>query len=220
MKRARGFSLLEVLTALALLGVMLAGVLSSIRTATRMVGTGSHAMEAADEARSVQRFLRRDLLQARGIPWKLDDKGLPVVFEGDARRMRFVAPLPGYLDRAGPQLQTLALVDDGGGRLRLDVASTGVGPRGATPGVGFEAEPLAAALSHGRFRYYGRRSDHGPNEWMDEWHVPLRLPELVEVQLERERGDTWLLIEAPIRQGPNATNVRGLARTLPDAGRF
>lgn len=220
MKRARGFSLLEVLSALALLSILLVGVLSGIRTATRMVGAGNGSIENLDEVRSVQRFLRNDLLQARAIPWKLDYKGAPIAFEGDEQRMRFVGPLPGYLDRRGPQLQTLALVRDGKDTLRLELSSDGMSPTGASRGVGFAPESLADGIKLGRFRYFGRKDDQSVGEWSSQWHVVGRMPELVSVELERGNGETWLLVQTPIRQGASAVNTRALARLLPNATQY
>jgi len=220
MKRARGFSLLEVLAALALLGILLAGVLSGIQTATHMVSSGSHAMEDVDEVRSVQRFLRNDLLQARAIPWKVDGKGTPIVFEGDARHMQFVGPLPGYLDRNGPQLQMLTLVSDGHGALRLQLSSDGMSPTGAAHGVGFAPEPLGDHLTQARFRYFGRREGQMAGEWTDEWNVAGSMPELVSVELRRGEDEPWLLVQAPIRQSPDAVNSRALARLLSGAMQY
>lgn len=221
MKHTRGFSLLEVLSALALLSILLVGVLSGVRTATKMVSAGSRSMEQVDEMRSVQRFIRHDLLQARAIPWKVDGKGVPIVFEGDEQRIQFVGPLPGYLDRNGPQLQTLALVDDGNGALLLELTSDGMSPTGATHGVGFSPEPLAAGIVRGRFRYYGSVDGKSAKAWMNEWHVAARMPDLVSVELERgDSGETWLLVQTPIRQSADALNSRALARQLPNATQY
>ncbi|NII75093.1 general secretion pathway protein J [Dyella sp. SG562] len=222
----RGFSLLEVLSALALLSLLLLGVFYGIRTATRLVNTGSAALERNDEARSLQQFLRRDLMQARALPWKLDAKGDGVVFEGEPRSMRFVAPLPGYLDRAGPQLQALALVDDGKGALKLELGSAPLTSGGA--GAAFEPESLAEGVRGGRFRYYGRDREGAEASWRDRWNVAGRTPELVTIELERGKADegnkagredatAWLWLQAPIRQNPYALNVGALAKALDGA---
>lgn len=220
-RAAGGFSLLEVLSALALLSLLLLGVFYGIQTATRSVNSGSAAIERNDEARSLQQFLRRDLLQARLWPWKRDAKGKPVVFEGDARSMRFVAPLPGYLDRNGPQLQSLALVDEGKGRLRLELGSAPLSAEGA--GVSVDAEVLVANVSEGRFRYYGREQDGAAASWRDRWDVVGRMPELVAIELDRgkpgrDEATAWLWLQAPIRQSANATQVDALARALRAGG--
>lgn len=83
MRRARGFSLMEVLAALALLTIVLLGVYSGISTATRIVRSGSDAIERMDEIRSAQSFLRSELAQALVIPFGQTDDGDPVVFSGD-----------------------------------------------------------------------------------------------------------------------------------------
>lgn len=223
--RAQGFSLLEVLSALALLSLLLLGVFYGIRTATHSVSSGSAAMERNDQARSLQQFLRRDLLQARAIPWRKDARDNGIVFEGEPRRMRFVAPLPGYLDRNGPQLQTLALVDDGKGQLKLELGSAPMTPGGA--GVNVEPEMLIAGLGEGRFRYYGREREGLEAKWRDRWDIVERMPELVSIELDRgsaDRGErngegamAWLWLRAPIRQGADAINVGALARALPSS---
>lgn len=220
---ARGFSLLEVLSALVLLSLLLLGVFYGIRTATRSVNSGSAAMERNDQARSLQQFLRRDLLQARAIPWRKDAQDNGVVFEGEPRRMRFVASLPGYLDRAGPQLQTLVLSDDGKGKLQLALGSAPVAPGGA--GVKVESEVLVTGLGGGRFRYYGRDREGADARWRERWDIAGRMPDLVSVELDRGFGDgvrsegdnmtAWLWLQAPIRQAPDAINVGALARALP-----
>lgn len=217
-----GFSLLEVLSALALLSLLLLGVFYGIRTATHSVNSGSVAMELNDQARSLQQFLRRDLLQARALPWRKDARDNGIVFEGEPRRMRFVAPLPGYLDRNGPQLQTLALTGDGKGKLKLQLDSAPMTPGGA--GVNVEPEVLVADLGGGRFRYYGREREGLEAKWRDRWDIAGRMPELVGIELDRdssgrgERSDddmAWLWLQAPIRQAPDAINVEALARALP-----
>lgn len=113
--RARGFTLLEVLGALALLALLLLGVYSGVRTATQTTRSGEAAISRLDEIRSAQQFLRRELAQSRAVAISQKDNGDPVYFSGDGREMRFVAALPGYLGKLGPQLQQLKLVSNGKG---------------------------------------------------------------------------------------------------------
>lgn len=120
--RSRGFTLLEVLGALALLALLLVGVYSGVRTATHAVRSGEAAIGRMDQVRSAQQFLRTELAQARAVPLSRTDKGDPIFFTGDAHEMRFVAPLPGYLGKLGPQLQQLKLVSNGRGTSRLEAS--------------------------------------------------------------------------------------------------
>ena len=109
MRRTAGFTLLEVLGALVLLSLLLLGVYAGIRTATRSVRAGTATVERLDQVRSTQQLLRRELAQTMVAPIGHDANGDSVYFDGAAKRMRFVAPLPGYLDKLGPQL--MALID-------------------------------------------------------------------------------------------------------------
>jgi type II secretory pathway component PulJ len=102
-----------VLGALALLALLLLGVYSGIRTATQSVQAGGAAIERLDRIRSAQEFLRRELAQAMAQPIGRDDRGDALYFKGTPHELSFVAPLPGYLGKLGPQVQTLALVDNG-----------------------------------------------------------------------------------------------------------
>ncbi len=82
MKRAAGFTLIEVLGAMALLALLLLGVYSGIRTATHTVQVGTAKIEQLDEVRSAQQFLRRELAQAMAQAIAHDDNGNNIYFVG------------------------------------------------------------------------------------------------------------------------------------------
>lgn len=155
MKRAAGFTLLEVLAALVLLALLLVGVYSGLRTATRSVRSGTAAIERVDQVRSAQQFLRRELAQSMVQPIGRTDHGEPIYFEGSAREMRYVAPLPGYLGKLGPQLQRLQLVDDGHDGLRLELSLALLPPDGQPPQPLGEPQVLLDRIVKGGFSYRG-----------------------------------------------------------------
>ena len=95
--RAQGFTLLEVLASLALLGLLMLGVYAGVRIATRSVHAGNARIERLDQVRSAQQLLRRELAQALSQTIDHDSHGAPLVFQGTAHGLRYVAPLPGYL---------------------------------------------------------------------------------------------------------------------------
>ena len=108
-RQTRGFTLLEVLMAIVLLALLLAGAYGGIKTSVRAM----HAGEAGDRA-------CRSRAHGAGIPAPSaePDPAAAVtrrpttrsyVFEGERGFMRFVAPMPGYLSHGGPYVQTLEL---------------------------------------------------------------------------------------------------------------
>lgn len=205
---AAGFTLLEVLASLALLALLLLGVYAGIRTATHSVSSGTAAVERIDQIRSTQQFLRRELAQAMAQPIERDGEGQPIYFAGDPRVMRYVAPLPGYLGRLGPQLQQLELVDDDNGGLRLQL-SLAVLPPDGTPALALgEPQVLLDGIEQGEFSYSGLDMEGQPVPYTGTWADGRTLPQLARVQL-RMRGITaWPLLEVPLRAEAPETGMR------------
>lgn len=202
MKRAAGFTLLEVLAALVLLALLLVGVYSGIRTASHSVRSGTAAIERIDQVRSAQQFLRRELAQSMLQPIGRTDRGEPVYFEGSAREMRYVAPLPGYLGKLGPQLQRLQLVDDGHGGLRLELSLALLPPDGEAPQPLGEPQVLLDQIKSGGFSYRGVDAQDAVVPWSPAWPDGPRLPQLVRIELEAAGTVAWPSLEVPLRASP------------------
>jgi general secretion pathway protein J len=210
MKRAAGFTLLEVLASLVLLSLLLVGVYSGIRTATHNVRSGTAAIERVDQVRSAQQFLRRELAQSLAQPISLTDHGEPIYFVGEAREMRYVAPLPGYLGKLGPQLQRLQLVDDGHGGLRLELSLAVLPPDGQPPQPLGEPQVLLDHIKSGSFSYRGVDHQGTAMPWAAAWADGRVLPQLVRVELQLLGSVDWPQLDVPLRVDPART---GLLRT-------
>lgn len=217
MKRSGGFSLMEVLAAMALLSIVLLGVYSGISTAGRIVRSGDRAVERMDQVRSAQAYLRSELAQALAVAYAENDDGDPVVFQGTADSMSFVAPMPGYLSRLGPQLQKVALVSDGKASYRLQVQLFMLPPDGADPVAMGEPEVLLRGVRKGAFAYRGMNDQNQPGDWQPEWADGRRTPSLVRLELDAGPGVAFPTLVAPLRIDPSAArngfNVRRSNRT-------
>ncbi|AIF46601.1 prepilin-type N-terminal cleavage/methylation domain-containing protein [Dyella japonica] len=217
-RRAQGFTLLEVLGALALFSLLLLGVYSGVRTATHTVRSGEASIERVDQVRSAQQFLRRELAQARAVALAHTDKGDPIFFKGDAHELRFVAPLPGYLGKLGPQLQQLKLVPNGDGTSRLEASFALMPPDGAAPKSLGDPEVLVDRVRDGRFSYRSPDTADRAGEWRGEWSDTRAMPRIVRVALQLDGTTTWPQLDAPLRvdvaavQGQAADLLQGLQR--------
>lgn len=199
MKRQRGFTLLEVLGALALLALLLVGVYGGVRSAIHGVRSGSAAIARVDQIGSAQRFLRGELAQVLAQPIARDDNGRPVFFAGSGHEMRYVAPLPGYLGKLGPQLQVLKLVDDGNGAQRLELSLALLPPDGQPPKPLGEPQVLLDHIKSGGFSYRGRDAQNHELPWSADWADGGLLPQLVRIRLQPQGGYRWPELDVPLR---------------------
>lgn len=218
-KRAAGFTLLEILAALVLLALLLLGVYSGIASASRSVRSGTAAIERMDQLRAAQQFLRRELAQSLAAPISRTDRGEPVYFQGDAHEMRYVAPLPGYLGKLGPQLQQLQLVDDGAGGLRLELRLALLPPDGGPPQALGEPQVLFDHSRAGGFHYLGTDADGSALPWAGEWTADRSLPQVVRIELQPQGRASWPRLDIPLRIEPldagGPLRIHVLRRTPP-----
>ena len=113
MKPARGFTLIEVMLAMILVGLIIAIGVGGIRMSRKAAETGEHRIEAINAVRTTQEFLRKQLSRTLPLAFDVDrTEGKNHVFAGDDREVTFVAPMPGYLSKGGPYVQRLALERD------------------------------------------------------------------------------------------------------------
>lgn len=220
MKRAAGFTLLEVLGAMALLALLLLGVYSGVRSATHTVQAGTVKIEQLDEVRSAQQFLRRELAQAMAQPIAHDSDGNNIYFVGSESEMRFVAPLPGYLGRMGPQLIQLKLVpgDEGKGE-RLEASLAVLPPDGSAPKLLGDPQVLVDGIKGGGFSYRGVNQQGQPMDWQSDWKYTGTMPNVVSINLSLGGGREWPLMSASLLVNPAATQGPGnLLRGLRGPG--
>ena len=198
----RGFTLIEVLLATALLVGGLALAFATVRSAMAISQRGEQMVAQNERMRAVEGFLRRRLsmamLTATTPP---DPTREPVYFQGDAQRMLFVSDLPGYLGRGGPYVHELQVRGSGDAQ-RLELALTLVqnGERiQETPPR--EPEMLADGLRKVSFRYRGIDPRNGElGDWQDQWEDTRRLPSLVWISVEPRQGAAWPPMVAALPQ--------------------
>lgn len=103
----RGFTLLEVLLVISLLGVLLVLVAGALLGANRAVLKAERYTVNLDEIRAAQAFLRSSIAQALPLDTSGEDDVNSGFFEGSAQQLRFVATLPGELG-GGIQVHSLS----------------------------------------------------------------------------------------------------------------
>jgi len=105
-----GFTLLELLVAILILGLIMTAAFGALRLGSRSWEAGVQRADQAQELRAITNFLRRQFNQLTPITWS-DEKNEMIAFYGDSHRVRFIAPAPRHSDR-GPGLLIYSLTAD------------------------------------------------------------------------------------------------------------
>jgi general secretion pathway protein J len=169
LRRLGGFTLVELLLALTLMSMLLALAYGGLRAATRAADRGQTILEDSSRIRMAHQFVRKQLNQMMPLVFaENEDQTERTVFLGSADRIRFVAPMPGYLGFGGPQVQELAIVQ-GDDSLELVLSHALL--------QGFEEEllferlpiPLLEGIEHAEFSFLGRDETGELTGWTTSW---------------------------------------------------
>lgn len=187
-RHAQGFTLLEVLMAVILLALLIAGAYSGISASAHAMRAGEAAIDRTDRLRTAQQFLRRQLSHILPLMYaRNDSNNSSYVFDGQARSMRFVAPMPGYLSRGGPYVQTLELVP---GKDGLQLQFSDIMLNGYDEKNTAETEPvvLLEHIADGRFEYRALDEQGRLTGWSSAWPDPSITPLMIRIELTMRSG--------------------------------
>lgn len=212
-KSTQGFSLLEVILAIVLLALLLAGTLSGITAARRSIQSGEALIDRVGRIRTAQEFLRRQISHIMPLQFARDESsGAIHVFDGNARTLRFVAPMPGYLSRGGPYVQTLELAPGKDGlQLRFsDVMLNGYDPDKSVNDPA-NTVVLLDRIADGRFEYRSLDVDGNLTDWSSDWRDPEITPLMVRIDLTMQPGvqAPWPTLDVPLMLNAGAIRPRG-----------
>ncbi len=215
----RGFTLIEVLIALALSVLLVALLFSALHTYTLGATVAVEQVAGKQLAESIYQFIGGQLREA--VPLILNtSRERDVLFYGDERKIVYIGHIPRHRSAGGlhknslvvsgtPPRQTLTfsyerlVIDDRFDRKAFIAEDTG------TP------HTLGETVSSIEFSYFGAVKLHEDPEWFGEWQVQDRLPELVRIRIESTSATRSLdfvvpiYTNAPIKHIASPTGRRG-----------
>jgi general secretion pathway protein J len=196
--RFAGFTLVELLIAIALFGLILTGLYSGLRMATRASDAGEAHATDNDELRAVMRFLRFELNQVYPLVFTNEDEDR-VIFEGQPDRLMFVARLPQHRGVEGAyQIFLLEDQDRLVLRYRLTKADHPYLFESVESGDVGKEVVLVPGVENVGFSYYGKRGRTA--RFYSRWDDPERLPKLLRMRIRpKGRGVHWPDLIVPIR---------------------
>ncbi len=186
-----GFTLIELVVALALLATMLALLYSGLSFALRSWDAAEASGQRTADRRLGENFLRREVAEMFPLRWK-DPMALRFAFEGRPDSLRFVSSRPAGISLGGLALVGLAVEPDPAHHTRNLVMRRAL----ATPeSADFSAldavdKPfvLVKDVQSVSFSYFGGENDFVEPQWSDEWKYPARMPLMIRVRMRGTDG--------------------------------
>lgn len=198
-----GFTLLELLVALTLLGLVLAAIFGELRFAARAWDAADARLDRNSELLSVHSFVRQRLQQVHVMPQKREQEGddSAVVFAGNSRSMEFLSTMPANVSVGGfYEISLSSEIGRDGRNLFIswrpfDEDGTTIVPDGPN-----NSRVLLRGVREVRFSYFGRTSESVAAQWWDIWPSRDSAPSLIRMRVSFEEGDrrSWPeLVVAP-----------------------
>jgi general secretion pathway protein J len=198
--RSSGFTLLEVLVAITLLGLIAALLSGGLRFGTRVWHRGEDQLQALAAIQSAHGLMRRQLVQAVPLIAPDDPEGA-VLFEGMPTYVRFVATAPADVMVGGSYEITLGLsYDDFAQHLVMAWRPLG-GSREDGADLQTEQVVLLRDVAEVSFAFFGAEDEGETPQWHEMWMERASLPRLIRIMVYFPEGDPRLwpaLVAAPM----------------------
>jgi len=196
-KATIGFTLIEVLIAMTLLGIMVVLLFSSMKICADSWQKGEDKITQVNDAAVVYQFFQHHLSTALPLWDDFTDKNNKVfAFQGENQKLQFVSSFPASAKKAGLQLFSLQLLKDGDEQY-LQVSITPFFPVGEGDEWRKEEVTLLRHVSSISLNYFGLEEGQTEGIWQDAWLNQASQPRLIKIKIERDDGSYWpeMLIE-------------------------
>lgn len=176
-----GFTLLELLIAMTLLGLLTVALFSGLRFGTQVWARSEAATAATDKAYAFQALLSREIERAYPLFVTKDVTETHVEFDGTPAAMGFLGPDP---QGSGAMLKIELLTVRDGGAQAFEIVEHPELSIAQNETVMAELRGLRSA----EFAYFGAEDEKTAPAWHASWHNMKRLPALIRIRAKFVRG--------------------------------
>lgn len=214
-RHQKGFTLIEMLTAITILSIMMTLLFASMRIAGQNWQAGQEKISQNSIKQSAYRFFSHHL--TRIFPYlhevTMPDKSTvqKPVFQGEPERIQFISALPLSSLRKGLYLfQLYSESNNNAKTLYLKLT-----PYRNMANQQTETEEIIPGISKLAFSYFGNiDSMEEPGHWHEKWTDVDHLPSLIKVEIALTDGSIWPEMIFPLQiSTENIIDIAGTPRT-------
>ncbi|NOU23449.1 MAG: prepilin-type N-terminal cleavage/methylation domain-containing protein [Methyloglobulus sp.] len=208
-KASAGFTLIEVLIAMTLLGIMVVLLFSSMKICADSWQKGEDKITEVNDVAVVYQFFQHHLSAAFPL-WDdfSDQNNKAFSFQGKSQELQFVSAFPASAKKSGLQLFSLKLINDGDEQL-IQVSIIPFFP--VARGEEWRNEEVIL-LRHVRkfsLSYFGSDDPQAEAYWQDDWLEKQAQPRLVKIKIERDDDSFWPEIIVELKSAAPSNNFDG-----------
>ena len=186
---ADGFTLVELLVAMTLIGLIFIALFGGLRFGARTWEVGNARSEISTQIEVTQSLLRRQLAQAFVLPGPDRDD---FTFEGETERLRFTAPGPSQVGLGGIYLFELFTDRSEQGQrlvLKWRLYRPDLDPDSPVEDEERKTRVLLDGVAALRLAYFGDPEEDENPQWRETWSGYDLMPELISIRLDLPQDD-------------------------------
>jgi len=201
-KNQNGFTLVEVLIGITILGFILLLTFSSLHSAGKNWAVNENKTNQIDEMRLASRFMRQYIQQTVPLVW-MRSNGRQIAFQGKPDEIDFVSPLPAHRGGGGLYLLAIKTIQQTDGihlALQYQLATPQHQSFDFSADGSQETAVLAEDMDELSITYFGKLAHESEARWYTEWRSADVLPHIVRIRIASSTNHTqWpdMLITIP-----------------------
>jgi general secretion pathway protein J len=191
-----GFTLLELLVAMTVLGLLMALLSANMQTSTKAWLHSESRFFDTNKIQHVQTFLQKQISQIYPKFMSAVGSDARVDFDGRRDTLQFLSPVPEALDNGGRAYTKLSVVQSGND---VQLVMTQREELAWNESAKMPSNILIKGLKSAEFSYFGKDATQTLPSWHDSWLGKQELPKLIRVRAKFDDGKrSWPeLIVAP-----------------------
>jgi general secretion pathway protein J len=192
--RQYGFTLVEMLIAIALFLLLVSLGYGALRTGIRSMEAADNRIDEINGLRISWKILNRSLNDAVST-----SKGHGLIFSGNSQSVEFISNMPAYLGFGGYYMIRLSIEETDDSKQLLFSRVPLVLFEDWNDETHLQQAVLVDGIRNINISYYGKLPNTDEKEWQHTWTDRKGLPLLVKINIVRKDGTVWPELTAKLK---------------------